>query len=253
MTMKLKAQIKLEKTGIKNFCGWLSQDIFCTTWLYLLCVVLSSTACALCFSLGAQPSKPESPKPSSDVIFSETPVTVSPLAEVSIAEESISVPSPATPLHSSASAISQSSGSGVGNLNSVLTPLVANPVHTTLRPTTKRKIIEALKEEYTERLELAVKGRHEVEEDISKHKSKTKELTESIVKRKAQVEKLEKELQEMQKEMWHKNQAIQALESSLEQFTKEEAELKKNLLILQEADPEPPAKKNRSEESSCCE
>lgn len=98
-----------------------------------------------------------------------------------------------------------------------------------------------------------MKGRHEVEEDISKHKSKTKELTESIVKRKAQVEKLEKELQEMQKEMWHKNQAIQALESSLEQFTKEEAELKKNLLILQEADPEPPAKKNRSEESSCFE
>ncbi|PFX32956.1 uncharacterized protein LOC111345329 [Stylophora pistillata] len=202
---------------------------------------------------GAQPSKPESPKPSSDVSLSETTVTVSPTAEVTIAEESISVPSPATPQHSSASAISPTLVSCIGNFDSVLTPLVANPVHTTLRPTTKRKIIEVLKEEYTERLALAVKGRCEVEEDISKHKSKTKELTESIAKKKAELEKLEKEVQEMQKEMWHKNQAIQALENSLEQFSKEEAELEKNLHVLQEADLEPPAKMRRIEESSCSE
>lgn len=100
---------------------------------------------------------------------------------------------------------------------------------------------------------MAVKGRCEVEEDIQKHKSKTEELTELMAKKRADVEKLEKELQEMQKEMWHENQAIQALENSLEQFTKEEAELEKNLVVLQEADLEPPAKKSRTEESGCSE
>lgn len=215
--------------------------------------IINFTFLRLLFLLGAQPSKPDSPKPSSDVGLLETPVTVSPTAEVIIAEESISVPSLVTPQHSSASAMSPTLGSCIGNFDSVLTPLVANPVHTTLRPTTKWKIIEALKEEYTERLELVVKGRCEVEEDISKHKSKTKELTESIAKKKAELEKLEKELQEMQKEMWHRNQAIQALENSLEQFSKEEAELDKNLHVLQEADLEPPAKMRRSEESSCYE
>lgn len=60
------------------------------------------------------------------------------------------------------------------------------------------------------------------------------------------MEKLEKEMQELQKELWHKNQAIQALESSLEQFTKEEEEMHKNLAVLQSADPEPPAKRNKT-------
>lgn len=94
-----------------------------------------------------------------------------------------------------------------------------------------------------------MKGRREVEEDILKHRSKTEELAEVMAKKREEMQKLERELQELQKEMWHKNQAIQALENSLEQFTKEEEELGKNLTVLQVADPEPPAKKNKTQES----
>ena len=148
-----------------------------------------------------------------------------------------------------AAAVSPSSGSNNDLLDSVLTPVVANPGHATLRPNTKRKIIEALREDYTERLELAVKGRHEVEEDILKHRSKTEELAVVMARKREEMQKLEKELTELQKEMWHKNQAIQALENSLDQFTKEEEELQKNLIVLQDADPEPPAKKSKTQGS----
>ena len=124
--------------------------------------------------------------------------------------------------------------------------MVANPSHATLRPNTKRKIIDALKEDYAERLELAVKGRCEVEEDVLKHKLKTRELTKLMTKKKEDMQKIERELQDLQKEIWHENQAVQALESSLEQFTKEEEEMQKNLAVLQDADPEPPTKKSKT-------
>lgn len=92
-----------------------------------------------------------------------------------------------------------------------------------------------------------MKGRHEVEEDILKHRSKTGELAVVIAKKREEMEKLERELQVLQKEMWHKNQAVQALENSLDQFTKEEEELQKNLAVLQDADPEPPTKKSKTQ------
>lgn len=60
------------------------------------------------------------------------------------------------------------------------------------------------------------------------------------------MRKMERELQELQKEIWHENQAVQALENSLEQFTKEEDEMQKNLAVLQGVDPEPAAKQSKS-------
>ena len=166
-----------------------------------------------------------------------------------VVQESTSTPSTVTPMQMNSALVSPTSASNRSDLlDSVLTPVVANPGHATLRPTTKRKIIEALREDYTERLELAVKGRREVEEDILKHRSKTEELAEVMAKKREEMEKLERELQELQKEMWHKNQAIQALENSLEQFSKEEEELGKNLAVLQGADPEPPTKKSKTQD-----
>ena len=91
-----------------------------------------------------------------------------------------------------------------------------------------------------------MKGRHEVEEDVQKHRLKMRELNEVIAKKKEVMQTLERELQELQKEVWHENQAVQALENSLEQFTKEEEEMQKNLAVLQEAGTEPPAKKNKT-------
>lgn len=180
---------------------------------------------------------------------SPTPSTTVPVTTV--AQQSGSAPLAATPMQRGAAVVPPALGANPDELlDSVLSPVVANPGHATLRPNTKRKIIEALREEYSERLELAVKGRHEVEEDISKYKSKTEELTAVMAKKKAEMQKLEKELQELQKEMWHKNQAIQALENSLDQFTKEEEELQKNLVVLQDAGPEPPAKKSKTQGNS---
>lgn len=98
-----------------------------------------------------------------------------------------------------------------------------------------------------------MKGRQEVEEDILKHRSNSEELAEVMAKKREEMQKLERELQELQKEMWHKNQAIQALENSLEQFSKEEEELGKNLAVLQGADPEPPAKKSKTQDSESSE
>lgn len=171
-----------------------------------------------------------------------------------IVQESTTTPSTVTPMQVNSALVSPTSASNTGDLlDSVLTPVVANPGHATLRPTTKRKIIEALREDYTERLELAVKGRREVEEDILKHRSKTEELAEVMAKKREEMQKLERELQELQKEMWHKNQAIQALENSLEQFSKEEEELGKNLAVLLGADPEPPTKKSKTQDSDSSE
>lgn len=178
-----------------------------------------------------------------------SPAPSTPASAKTVAQESSSTPLAATPMQRGAAAVSPSSGSNNDLLDSVLTPVVANPGHATLRPNTKRKIIEALREDYTERLELAVKGRHEVEEDILKHRSKTEELAVVMARKREEMQKLEKELTELQKEMWHKNQAIQALENSLDQFTKEEEELQKNLIVLQDADPEPPAKKSKTQGS----
>ena len=93
---------------------------------------------------------------------------------------------------------------------------------------------------------MAVKGRCEVEEDILKHRVKTRQLNEVIAKKKEVMQILERELQELQKEVWHENQAVQALENSLEQFTKEEEEMQKNLAVLQGADLEPPAKRSKN-------
>lgn len=171
-----------------------------------------------------------------------------------VAQESPTTPSTAKTIQMDSVLISPVSASNTSDLlDSVLTPVVANPGHATLRPNTKRKIIEALREDYTERLELAEKGRREVEEDILKHRSKTEELAEVMTRKREEMQKLERELQELQKEMWHKNQAIQALENSLEQFTKEEEELGKNLAVLQGADPEPPSKKSRTQEDDSSE
>ena len=171
-----------------------------------------------------------------------------------VAQESTTTASTVTPMQMNSALISPTSASNSSDLLvSVLTPVVANPGHATLRPNTKRKIIEALREDYTERLELAVKGRREVEEDILKHRSKTEELAEVMTEKREQMLKLERELQELQKEMWHKNQAIQALENSLEQFTKEEEELGRNLAVLQVADPEPPSKKSKTQEDDSSE
>lgn len=72
----------------------------------------------------------------------------------------------------------------MGNFNLVFILLVVNFVYIILRLIIKRKIIEVLREEYIERLELVVKGRYEVEEDIFKYKLKIKEFIEFIVKRK---------------------------------------------------------------------
>ena len=153
---------------------------------------------------------------------------------------SVVTPIPATPLQS------KTSGTDMDViLEAVITPVVANPTHSSLRPNTKRKIIDALKEDYSERLELAVKGRRQVEEDVLKHRLKMHELNEGIAKKKEFMQMLEKELQELQKEFWHENQAVQALENSLEQFTKEEEEMQKHLVLLQEAEPEPSAKRNK--------
>ena len=128
------------------------------------------------FITAAHPSKPESPKPSSDasvVQASPTTSTTTPMETDAQGANSTPVEVPATPLQN------EMPGSVTDNmLDAVLSPVVANPTHATLRPNTKRKIIDALKEDYSERLELAVKGRHEVEEDILKHKLKTRELTE---------------------------------------------------------------------------
>ncbi|XP_078362949.1 uncharacterized protein LOC144647079 isoform X2 [Oculina patagonica] len=197
----------------------------------------------------ARPSNPESPKPSSDVSMTQVSPTPSTTASVkTVGLESSSTPLAATPIQRGAAVVPPTPGSNPSDLlDSVLTPVVANPGHATLRPNTKRKIIEALREDYTERLELAVKGRHEVEEDILKHRSKTGELAVVIAKKREEMEKLERELQVLQKEMWHKNQAVQALENSLDQFTKEEEELQKNLAVLQDADPEPPTKKSKTQ------
>ena len=203
------------------------------------------------FFVDSQSSKPESPKPSSDVNMAQvspTPSTTVPVKTV--AQDSSSAPLAATPMKRGAAAVTPTLGANPDELlDSVLSPMVANPGHASLRPNTKRKIIEALREEYSERLELAVKGRREVEEDIFKYKSKTEELTAVMAKKKAEMQKLEKELQELQKEMWFKNQAIQALENSLDQFTKEEEELQKNLVLLRDAGPEPPAKKSKTQEN----
>lgn len=91
-----------------------------------------------------------------------------------------------------------------------------------------------------------MKGRHEVEEDVHKHRLKMRELNEVIAKKKEVMQTLERELLELQKEVWHENQAVQALENSLEQFTKEEEEMQKNLAVLQEAGTEPPEKKGKT-------
>ena len=157
------------------------------------------------------------------------------------AEGSNPTPIPATPLQN------KSPSSDMNDiLVAVITPVVTNSAHASLRPNTKRKIIDALKEDYSERLELAVKGRHEVEEDVHKHRLKMRELNEVIAKKKEVMQTLERELLELQKEVWHENQAVQALENSLEQFTKEEEEMQKNLAVLQEAGTEPPEKKAKT-------
>lgn len=185
----------------------------------------------------AQPS--ESPKPSDGSVVKGSPTTYTTIPMTADAEGSDFTPISATPLP-------KGTPETVNLLDAMLTPVVANPSHATLRPNTKRKIIDALKEDYAERLELAVKGRCEVEEDVLKHKLKTRELTELMMKKKEDMQKIERELQDLQKEIWHENQAVQALESSLEQFTKEEEEMQKNLAVLQDADPEPPTKKSKT-------
>lgn len=192
------------------------------------------------FVIDAQPSKPESPRWSSDArMIQPSPTTSTVDSAVDSAPWSYSTPLSATPLQK------EELGS-VSPLDAMLSPVLANPSQATLRPNTKRKIIDALKEDYSERLELAVKGRNEVEEDILKHKKKTRELTEIMSKKREVMRKMERELQELQKEIWHENQAVQALENSLEQFTKEEDEMQKNLAVLQGVDPEPAAKQSKS-------
>ena len=131
----------------------------------------------------------------------------------------------------------------------MLTPVVTNPSHVALKPNTKRKIIDALDEDYSERLELAIKGKCEVEEDIRKRKENAGRLTEALEEKKEEKKRLERELQQLQKDVWHENQAVQALENSLEQFTKEEKELKKSICVLREADLEPPSKKSKTHAS----
>lgn len=242
------------KVGAQGTPPSLSDDAWakCPRFSFVFCclfLIVIMTFTHL-FITDARPSKPESPKSSSDVNLTQVSPTAASVKAV--AHESNSTPSPATPLQQGTAAVSPSPVSYTSDLlDSMLTPVVANPGHATLRPTTKRKIIEALREDYTERLELAVKGRREVEEDILKHRSTTGELTEVMAKKREEMLTLERELQELQKVMWHKNQAIQALENSLEQFTKEEEELEKNLIVLQDADPEPLAKKSKTQESGC--